>query len=108
MLGSVFVLSSCGDHLRLKQQLAAVKAETLETVNECKPIQDHLYQTGVTVKSLQKSVAAAERDANNPGGKRMEAAKKKEYLESVLKYVEAQISVMKKEREEYAAKYFSK
>ena len=94
--------------MRLKKQLAAVKAETLETENQYKPIQDQLAQTGDAMRSLQKSVAAAERDANNPGGKRIAAAKQQQHLESVLKYVETQISVLTKDREEYVAKYFNK
>ena len=60
------------------------------------------------MRALQKTVAAAERDANNPGGKRIEAAKKKEHLESVLKSVENQISLLTKDREDYAAKYPNK
>lgn len=105
LLGAVFMVSSCGEHVKLKKDLADVRTEILETENARKPMQQQAVQTREMVQRLENAVNAAEREANDATGRRSQVQKQKQDLESVLKSAEEQISNLAKDRDAYTVKY---
>ena len=105
LLAPVFLLSSCGEHTRLKKDLADVRTEILETENERKPMQQQAVQTREMVQRLERSVNSAENEASDATGRLGRVKKQKQDLESALKSAEEQISNLAKDRDAYTAKY---
>ena len=104
-LAPMLLLSACGENVRLKQELANARTESLETENERKPMQKQAAETHEMVQRLERTVDASEREANDTNGRRAQVKKRKLNVETALKSAEEQISNLTKDREAYAAKY---